>query len=201
LSKVLKNSYVRIAIFYIVLLLSFWFIPRIVLRTNYPLLTVASGSMIPTLQVGDLIVVQGVSDASEINAAPKPDGTMIVFYRPGIPRSDGILFFTDYELIVHRAIKKVENNGTWYFQTKGDNSLTNQLPDTWYGPDTWNGMISSKLLVGKVVAVAPWIGNVPLFMRTSQGTILVFILFILLIISFFAEYIPFRSKKKTTTKG
>jgi len=187
LSKALKNSYVQTAILAIILfggVFGIWFGVRAALRTEYPLLAVASGSMIPTLQVGDLIVVQGVPDANEINAAPKPNGTMIVFHRPSYPRGEAFLFYTGDELIVHRAISKVENNGTWYFQTKGDN---NYSPDIWNGPETLNGMISSKLLVGKVVGVVPWVGNVPLFIRTPQGTVLIVLLFILILL---IEYVP-----------
>lgn len=189
LLKVLKNSYVRIAVLYIIILLALWFGPRVAFRTNYPLLAVASGSMIPTLQVGDLIMVQGVPDANEIYAAPKPDGAMIVFYRPSAPRGGPFLFYTGEELIVHRAIAKVENGGMWYFQTQGDNPRTNPGPDYWGGsyPDAWNGMVSERLLVGKVVGVVPWVGNLPLFMRTPQGLALIVFLFILILL---IEFIP-----------
>jgi len=189
LAKALKNSYVQTIVLAIILfgsVFGFFFGLRIVLRTEYPFLAVASGSMIPTLQVGDLIVVQGVPDAKEIYVGPNPTGTMIVFHRPGYPRGGGFLFYAGDELIVHRAIAKVENNGIWYFQTKGDN---NYSPDFWYSQDntTLSGMVSSELLVGRVVGVGPWIGNVPLFMRTTQGIILIVSLFLLIIL---IEYVP-----------
>jgi len=188
-SKVLKNSYVKTAILGILLLggvFAFWFGLRAGLRTEYPLLAVASGSMTPTLNVGDLIIVQGVPNAGDISAASRPEGNIIVFHRP---RPDSS--FPD-ELIVHRAINKVENNGTWYFQTKGDNNLS---PDFWTGPNTSTGMISQALLVGKVVGIAPWIGNVPLFIRTPTGMLIVILLFLLIL---FIEYIPVLSKKSKT---
>jgi len=185
LSRVLKNSYVKTAVLLILFLggvFAFWFGLRAALRTEYPLLAVASGSMMPKLNVGDLIIVQGLLNANEIYAAPAPDGTIIVFHRP-----------TDLgELIVHRAIKTVENSGTWYFQTKGDN---NNSPDYWSGPETLNGMISTKLLVGKVVGIVPWIGNVPLFIRTPTGMLLIILLFLAVL---FLEYIPVLSKKPKT---
>jgi len=198
LSKVLKNSYVQIAIFYMIVLLALWFVPRVALRTDYPLLAVASGSMIGPygLNIGDLIVVQGVLDANEIKVAPPPNGTVIVFYRPNYPRSGPFLFFAgEGELIVHRAIAKVENGGMWYFQTKGDNQVTNPTPDYWGNtpPDTLNGMISGNLLVGRVVGVVPWVGNIPLFLRTPQGTVLIISLFILILL---IEFIPELLRKK-----
>jgi len=182
LSRAIKNSYVKTAILGMLLLLgvfAFWFGLRVAFRTDYPLLAVASGSMKPTLNVGDLIIVQGVLNTDEVYAAPSPDGTIIVFHRPNDPS----------ELIVHRAIDMVENNGTWYFQTKGDN---NNSPDLWKGAGTKNGWIAQELLVGKVVGVAPWIGNVPLFIRTPQGMLLIVFLFLVIV---FIEYIPVLSKK------
>ena len=161
--------------------MGFWFGLKAGLRTEYPLLTVASGSMVPTLNVGDLIMVQGIANASELWVAPKPDGETIVFTSP---RTDG-------ELIVHRAVYKEFHEGLWYFRTQGD---ANNGPDNWYGSNTWSGMISQNRLVGKVVGKAPWIGYVPLYIRTREGIILIVILIALILL---AEYLPVLSKKQT----
>jgi len=59
LKEILKNDYVKTIIFLAIMILSvmgFWFGLKAVLKTEYPLLAVASGSMVPTLNVGDLIV-------------------------------------------------------------------------------------------------------------------------------------------------
>lgn len=183
LTKLLKNSYVKTILLGVILLgavFAFWFGLRLGLRTDYPLLAVASGSMTPTLNVGDLIIVQGVPNYNDLYAAPAPDGTIIVFHKPSDTE----------ELIVHRTINKVDENGTWFFQTKGDNNLT---PDFWVGDGTNpNGLISQRLLVGKVVAVVPWVGNVPLFIRTPSGLLLIILLFLVIL---FIEYVPVLSKK------
>jgi signal peptidase len=179
LSKTLKNSYVTTIILAAILLggvFGFWFGLKATLRTEYPLLAVASGSMIPTLNVGDLIVVQGVLNASEINAAPEPDGTIIVFHK-----SNDL-----GELIVHRAIGKVSKNGEWYFTTQGDANS---------GSASWEIDFPESLIVGKVVGIVPWIGNVPLFVRTTQGMIFIFFLFIIVLL---IEYIPEILKKNET---
>lgn len=163
----------------------FWFGVRVALGTEYPLLTVASASMVPTLNVGDLIVVHGISDVSELKAAPEPEGDIIVFWSP---RVEG-------ELIVHRAINKtVGPDDLWYIKTQGDN---NSVPDIWTGPDTWNNMISENLLVGKVVGRAQWLGYIPLYIRTPIGMVLLIVLILIII---FAEYIPISSKKQETAK-
>ena len=154
----------------------FWFGLKAALRTDYPILAVATGSMIPTLNIGDLIVVQGVIDASEINAAPKPNGTIIVFHK-----SNDV-----GELIVHRAINKVFKNGEWYFTTQGDANL---------GSAFWETEFPQSLIVGKVVGVAPWIGNLPLFLRTTQGMVLIFLLFVVVLL---IEFVPEIFKRNKT---
>jgi len=180
LSKILKNSYVEMAILSIIFLgsvFAFWFGVKVALRTEYPLLVVASTSMLPTLDVSDIIIVQGIN-ASEIKAAPELGGDIIVFYQP----------YNWNTRIVHRAInmtsKLEEGKLVWYFQTKGDNNFG---PDHWSGPGTWNEMVSEKLLVGKVIGVIPLIGNVPLFIRTPLGTVLIIFLFILMLL---LEFVP-----------
>jgi len=165
---------------------AFWFGVRAALRTDYPLLVVASTSMLPTLDVSDIIIVQG-TNASEIKAAPELEGDIIVFYKP----------YDWNTRIVHRAINKVprleEGRVVWYFQTQGDNPLTNSGPDYWSGPETWEGKISEILLVGKVVGVITLIGNMPLFIRTPQGTVVIVLLFILILL---IEYVPVPWKKQ-----
>jgi signal peptidase len=136
--------------------------------------------MVPTLNIGDLIVVQGVTNVSEINAAPRPNGTIIVFHRSDKPS----------ELIVHRAIGKVFKNGGCNFTTQGDANS---------GSARWEIEFPESLIVGKVVGVVPWIGNVPLFIRTTQGMIFIFFLFIIVLL---IEYIPeILKKNKTKDQG
>jgi len=160
--------------------MAFWFGLRVGLRTEYPLLTVASGSMIPTLNVGDLILVQGVVNYTELKTASKPEGEIIVFRSPRI----------EGELIVHRAVDKEFHDGLWYFATQGD---ANYGQDLWSGQDTWQNMISENRIVGKVVGKAPWLGYVPLYIRTREGIIVIIVLFLLVIL---AEYIPELFKKR-----
>lgn len=190
-SNLLKSSYVKTIILAAIVLGSvvvFWAGVKIAFATEYPLLTVASGSMSPTLEIGELIVVQGISNASELRAASKPEGDIIVFRNP---HDEG-------ELIVHRAINKTMHDGLWYIRTAGDHNVaTGGGPDPWSGPDTWNLMISEKLLIGKVVGHVPWVGYIPLFVRRPEGMVLLIVLILIIV---FAEYIPFSSKKRETAK-
>lgn len=189
-SNLLKSNYVKTIILAAVVLgsvVAFWVGVKVAFATEYPLLTVASGSMRPTLEIGELIVVQGISDVSELRAALQPDGDIVVFRNP---HDEG-------ELIVHRAINKTQSaiDGLWYIKTKGD---ANPSADPWSGTNTWNTMISEKLLIGKVVGHVPYVGYIPLYVRTPLGMVLLIVLILIIV---FAEYIPFSSKKQETAKG
>jgi len=101
----------------------------------------ASYSMYPTLAPADVIFVEPVKNFSDIVADPS-NGDIIAFQRP------------DYDpyypqIIIHRAINKTQTfgNGTWYFQTKGDNN---------YAPDPWS--LPEHLIIGKVVRRIPFLG-------------------------------------------
>ncbi|MEM3696493.1 MAG: signal peptidase I [Candidatus Bathyarchaeia archaeon] len=172
LKKLWKNEYFQTIItliLLVVLVFGFWYITQTALRTEYPALAVASQSMLPTLNVGDLIIVQGVPP-EEINAAPMT-GDIIVFKKAG------------NDLVVHRAIEKISGRNGYLFVTKGDN---NPSPD----PEKVDG----KAIVGRVVARIPWIGNFALLLH-SQQNIFLFTIFILILIAIFL-FFPFETKEE-----
>jgi len=173
LAEFLRKDYVQtviMVIITIVIVILFWYGLRFAFRTNHPLLAVASGSMRPTLQVGDLIVVQGL-DPSEINAAPRPEGDIIVFRRS----------LSSSSLIVHRAIAKKNEGNIWYFETKGDN---NTISDGW---------IPEQNVIGKVVGRVPLLGYIALFFEPLEVKVaFILLLFVLLII---LELFPISRKK------
>jgi signal peptidase len=107
------------------------------LNTDQPLVVVASGSMHPALETGDLVIVQGVN-ATEIN------------------KNDIIVFDTtednDTTRTVHRVINiQIMPNGTHIFTTKGDN---NTNPDS--------TPVSENQVHGRVVYRIPLIGYLAL---------------------------------------
>lgn len=136
------------------------------LRTEYPLETPISGSMEPTLKIGDLLIVQGVLNGNEIYAHPD-DGDIIVFRDPRTPSS----------LIVHRAIDKINVSGTWYFITKGDNNPTR---------DYFSGFpegVPFDFVIGKVIWHIPYLGYVKIYLGTPLGmavSILILVAFLLI---------------------
>jgi len=188
LSKLLKNSYVQTAILGIILVggvFAFFFGLKAALRTEYPGLVVVSPSMVPTLNVGDIIIIQGGFKGSEI-FANYTNGDIIVFrnYLPGGPRLSQM--HPPDELFVHRAVSGSPNaSGFWFFTTKGDG---NWSEDYWKVPENY--------VVGKVVGRIPYLGNVPLFVRTPTGMTLIIGLFLfVLLLEFLPEILRKRKPK------
>jgi signal peptidase I len=191
-----KNEYLRTAIMVLLIVgvvFGFWYGSRWALKTDYPMLAVASGSMslpkeviddgwsrpfAPTLHTGDLIIVQGVKP-EDIFAAPFTEsgrsGDILVFRVPG-----------SNELIVHRAVGKiVEPNGMIEFITQGDH---NDEPGP-YSPTP------AENVVGKVIMRIPWVGHLALFMHDSTAVLLIVVLIIAVIAIEFA--LSEKTHKKT----
>jgi len=111
------------------------------LQTNTPLHTPISGSMEPTLKIGDLLIIRGGLKAEDIHASPQ-DGDIIIFHSPADPNDLPI---------VHRAIKKIQKDGKWYFITKGDNNPYDDY-------ETFGWMVPEDYIIGKVIFVIPKAG-------------------------------------------
>ena len=147
---------------------------RSTLKTQYPVMVVVSESMVPTLGVGDFIIVGSVDDFDALTAAPPPDGEIIVFKRSS----------SSNEYIVHRAIEKELNDDVWWFTTKGDNNWGRDPQPTPEGR-----------VMGKVVGRLPVLGYFPLFIKTLRGFLLVAGFMALV---FFADYIIPRKEGEPT---
>ncbi|MBX5329230.1 MAG: hypothetical protein QHH18_07845 [Candidatus Bathyarchaeota archaeon] len=197
-----KKRFLKIVIFLLLLavgLLGFWFTLKFALNTEQPLLIVSSGDMCTvqvscdgfthpfehTLHRGDVIVVQGV-DAENVNSE-YPNSDIVVFRVPQAGPSP------ESGLVITRVVAKTEVNGTVYFQTKSDGKGIHKWPeqlsereyDIWSdysGNYTWNGMISEKLLIGKVIFRVPWIGHLVFFVSSYFGMLVVMILIFAIII-------------------
>ncbi|MEM3617810.1 MAG: signal peptidase I [Candidatus Bathyarchaeia archaeon] len=173
LKRLWKNEYFQTAITIILILLivfGLYYGAQAALGSEYPLLAVSSESMFPTLNIGDLIIVQKI-DPAQINDDPI-NGDILV-YKSG------------EDLIVHRAIdKKYQGDGVWQITTRGD-AYPKGSGETWY----------STQLVGKVIGRIPAIGNMPLFLHSEKN---MYILFIALIIILIILMLPWGSKSEET---
>jgi signal peptidase len=138
-----------------------WIALGFALGSEYPLMVVVGGSMLPTYVEGDLVVVKGV-DPKGIST-----GDIIVFKSPSHLANNAI---------IHRVIGIVEIGGKRYFITKGDN---NPAPDRF---DPLPG-IPEDYVIGKVIAQAPRIGLLALWLRKPIGMAMV-LLFVVLALAF-----------------
>jgi len=156
----------------------------LVLRTERPLHTPISGSMLPTLKIGDLLIIQGGLRAEDIYANPG-DGDIIIFRDPRNP--SGIP-------IVHRAIDKFQEASKWYFRTQGDN---NPHPDSWPVPEDY--------LLGRVIVAVPLLGYFLRFLDETQiylggqsVTLRTVIIIVLIAAFIFLEYTSTSEEKQQT---
>ena len=172
IKKLWRNEYFKTAIsilLVILLFLIFWYGSIAYFNTESPYLVVSSGSMRPTLEVGDLIIVKWVPP-SQLHDSPL-NGDIIVY------ESD------EGDLRVHRLIKIVPSDGGFLLTTKGD---ANDKPLS----DEIN--FSDKRYIGKVIARIPFIGHISLFTHTRQG----FYFFLFVIICLIIIFIAFPSSKE-----
>lgn len=132
----------------------------LILKTSTPLHTPISGSMVPTLNIGDLLIIQGGMTGASVNAH-LGNGDIIIFHDPrdynGIP-------------IVHRAIDKYQVGDTWYIITKGDHN-GRSINDYEYGADDWSSYfprggnyskagVPENYIIGKVIFWIPYLGYI-----------------------------------------
>ncbi|MCS7386087.1 MAG: signal peptidase I [Candidatus Methanomethylicota archaeon] len=132
---------------------------KYILQVETPFVVVASGSMIPTLNVGDILIVRGVNPES------LQVGDIIVF-KPPSPYWRGMPW-------VHRIIdKKVRNDGLVFFRTKGD---ANQAPDPFW--------ISAENVIGKVLLRIPYIGLISLTLKGWTIPVIAIIVILAIVIA------------------
>jgi len=126
-----------------------WIGLQVAFGTQNPFYVVASGSMIPELQVYDVLIVQGHVPIEEIQI-----GDIIVFDRPsGHDR-----------VIVHRVVSITDDNPVT-LRTKGDNNIAS-IAGTDYP-------ITEKEYIGKVEFQIPQIGYVTQILKPPTNYILI----------------------------
>jgi len=173
IKRLMKNEYSQTILLLVIVVIGiagFQLGLRVILRTDYPLAVVESESMVPTLNIGDIIVIQGVPNADEIHAASKtanPPGDIIIFYDHWGRIKRVYWFFTTPVLIVHRAVGTTPKGD---FITQGDNNPSR---------DPWE--VKEANIVGRVVFRIPWLGHISLFMQSDLGFLTIICLMVALI--------------------
>ena len=113
-------------------------------------LTVASDSMAPTFNAGDLIIIR------KCDTKALKEGDIITFHA---------IINNEYALNTHRIAEIQEQNGARCYTTKGDN---NAIADT--------HIISDGDIVGRYVGKLPGFGKIVDFLSGSMGFLLVIVL-------------------------
>lgn len=116
------------------------------------LYSIMSGSMLPTIEVYDVVMNLRIDDASSLK-----EGDIITFISPSK---------INYGMTVtHRIDKITYEDGTYYFTTKGDN---NPVPDS--------TPVTIDSIIGKVILKFPSLGKAQFFLlKLGPGLFLVLI--------------------------
>ncbi|HEX9678035.1 signal peptidase I [Nitrososphaera sp.] len=140
-----------------------WLGLRVAFDTNNPFYVVSSNSMVPTLEVNDVLVVRDGGSWSKLKV-----GDIIVFDRP-----DG-----EDRVIVHRIVNIDEGtNGERTVRTKGDANPAS-IPGTDYP-------IREENYIGIVVYVMPGAG---LITKVISPPVNYIIIAVILVILFFSKW-------------
>ena len=154
-SNSLKNL-VKDVIIIVIAIAVIWIGLQVIFGTANPFYVVSSGSMIPTLEVYDVIIVEGNTSFEDVKK-----GDIIVFYSPG-----------KYELgeervIVHRVDSIVKEDPK-IIQTKGDNN-----PRSMKNVDY---PITEEIYLGKVEYVIPQVGYITQILQPPINYIIIAII-------------------------
>ncbi|OLS13867.1 MAG: hypothetical protein RBG13Loki_2544 [Promethearchaeota archaeon CR_4] len=148
-------------------------------NTNPSVFVISSPSMVPTLNVGDIVLAKNV-DPSEIIASEEKGDIVVIkgpqyFWEKGYPKE--FLNLPNNTPIIHRAVQKIFDPTTneWLFVTKGDAnqfvdggwSFLNSSDDKNYYVVEYNSssviMVPQSQILGKIYIVIPFIGYCALF--------------------------------------
>ena len=127
-------------------------------------------SMWPTLESGDLVVIQPVS-MNDVHI-----GDIIVY---GPPCS------VEGSSVIHRVVSSAEGGG---FNTQGDDRWTNPGPDQTSG--IANAPITQACLIGKVVFIVPYIERLALLPYGLNYIIVVFIFLAVIVTELGGRRVP-----------
>jgi signal peptidase len=153
-------GYIALIALAIIISRGIYYVAGFILNVPTPFLVVASGSMEPTLKVGDVIIIRGV------NPEDLKVGDIIVF-NPPQPYYNGVPW-------VHRIISIQKIGNEIYFKTRGD---ANAYPD----PFT----LTKSNIVGVMIGRIPYLGliSLNLWQWLIPAMVIIAIIIVLKIIS------------------
>lgn len=127
---------------------------------GYSIMNVLTGSMEPTYQVGDIVVIK----ATNPDELKKDD---VITFISSDPDLKG-------QAVTHRIINIEEKTGQKKFETKGDN---NKVAD--------ETLVTQDKVLGKVQFKIPFVGKAVNFMQTNRAAFFLIIILPMLVIMAF----------------
>jgi signal peptidase len=171
IKKIISKGVIKDILIVVVGVLIIWLGLQIAFGTQNPFYVVASGSMIPVLQVYDVIIIQGHVPFEEIEI-----GNIIVFNRP-----------SDHDrVIVHRVISITDDNPKT-IRTQGDANNAS-IPGTDYP-------ITEEEYIGKVEYTLPQVGYVTQLLKPPTNYIIIVIVVGVMVVKQMMQ----KKKKNVTT--
>ena len=157
-NKIIPKKIVKDILIVVIGVLAIWIGLQVVFGTENPFYVVASGSMIPVLEVYDVLIVQGHDPFEEVEI-----GDIIVFNRP-----------SDHNrVIVHRVVSIIDENPKT-IRTQGDANPAS-IPGTDFP-------ISEEEYIGKVVYTLPQVGYITQLLKPPTNYIIIAIVIGVMII-------------------
>ena len=169
IKKAVSKGVIKDILIVVIAVLVIWIGLQVAFGTQNPFYVVASGSMIPVLEVYDVIIIQGHIPFEEINI-----GDIIVFDRP-----------SDHNrVIVHRVVSIIDDNPKT-IRTQGD-ANPGSIPGTDFP-------ITEEEYIGKVEYIFPQIGYVTQLLKPPVNYVIIAIVIGIMIVKQFSK------KKKEST--
>lgn len=169
IKKAVSKGVIKDILIVIIAVLIIWIGLQVAFGTQNPFYVVASGSMIPVLEVYDVIIIQGHIPFEEINI-----GDIIVFDRP-----------SDHNrVIVHRVVSIIDDNPKT-IRTQGD-ANPGSIPGTDFP-------ITEEEYIGKVEYIFPQVGYVTQLLKPPINYVIIAIVIGIMIVKQFSK------KKKEST--
>jgi signal peptidase len=168
--KAISKGVIKDILIVAVGVLVIWIGLQVAFGTQNPFYVVASGSMIPVLEVYDVLVVQGHEPFEEIEI-----GDIIVFNRP-----------SDHNrVIVHRVVSIIDDDPKT-IRTQGDANPAS-IPGTDFP-------ITEEEYIGKVEYILPQVGYVTQLLKPPTNYIIIAIVIGIMVIKQFTK----KKKEKTS---
>ncbi len=169
IKKAVSKGVIKDILIVIIAVLIIWIGLQVAFGTQNPFYVVASGSMIPVLEVYDVIIIQGHIPFEEINI-----GDIIVFDRP-----------SDHNrVIVHRVVSIIDDNPKT-IRTQGD-ANPGSIPGTDFP-------ITEEEYIGKVEYIFPQVGYVTQILKPPINYVIIAIVIGIMVVKQFSK------KKKEST--